>query len=119
MINSQLLFGVAAGLLAVSFVAGSAKPAAAQAADAEERCTGDVMRLCSEFVPDADSIVVCLKAKRSQLEPSCLSALSPAPAVVLASHVSPRKTAGKARGPLVLVPTVPSSGIRHRATAAR
>jgi len=76
--RSRLLFGVAAGLLAMSFVAGSAKPASAQAADAEERCTGDVMRLCSEFVPDADRIVKCLKVKRRQLSPSCLSALQPA-----------------------------------------
>jgi len=37
------------------------------------------MRLCSEFVPDADAIVVCLKAKRLQLTSSCLNALSPAP----------------------------------------
>ena len=54
-----------------------ATPAAAQAPDAADRCTPDVMRLCSEFVPDADSIVKCLKAKRRQLSPSCLSALQP------------------------------------------
>jgi hypothetical protein len=35
------------------------------------------MRLCSEFIPDADRIVGCLKAKRRQLTPSCLSALQP------------------------------------------
>jgi len=35
-----------------------------------------VMRFCSEFVPDADRIVGCLKAKRRQLSPSCLSALT-------------------------------------------
>jgi hypothetical protein len=51
-------------------------PPAAQAADAADRCTPDVMRLCSEFVPDADQIVVCLKAKRRQLTPTCLSALT-------------------------------------------
>src|SRR6187431_920701 len=62
--GSRLLFGIGVALLAMSFVAGYAKPAGAQSADAEARCTGDVMRLCSEFVPDADSIVVCLKAKR-------------------------------------------------------
>lgn len=53
-------------------------PASAQAPDAADRCTPDVMRLCSEFVPDADRIVVCLKAKRRQLSPSCLGALQPA-----------------------------------------
>ena len=103
----------------MSFVAGGAKHAAAQAADAEARCTGDVMRLCSEFVPDADSIVLCLKAKRSQLEPSCLGALLPVPPAALALQVAPKKTAAKARPPLVLVPTARSTSIRHRATAAR
>jgi hypothetical protein len=51
-------------------------PASAQSSDAADRCTGDVMRLCSEFVPDPDRIVACLKAKRRQLSPSCLSALT-------------------------------------------
>ena len=40
-------------------------------------CTPDVMRLCSEFVPDADRIVKCLKVKRRQLSPSCATALQP------------------------------------------
>jgi hypothetical protein len=35
------------------------------------------MRLCSEFVPDADRIVRCLKVKRRQLSPSCATALQP------------------------------------------
>jgi hypothetical protein len=54
-----------------------AAPASAQAPDAADRCTPDVMRLCSEFVPDADRIVQCLKVKRKQLSPSCASALQP------------------------------------------
>jgi len=119
MISSRMLFGVAAGLLAMSLVAGSARPAAAQAADAEERCTGDVMRLCSEFVPDRDSIVACLKVKRSQLSSSCLTALLPAPPPALASQVSPRKSAGKAGAPLALVPTAYTTGAHPRATASR
>jgi hypothetical protein len=65
---SRLLCGIAAGSLVVLATV-TGKPAAAQSADAQERCTEDVMRLCSEFVPDADSIVVCLKAKRLQLNP--------------------------------------------------
>jgi hypothetical protein len=63
-----------AGLLTVLIAASS--PAAAQAPDAAERCTPDVMRLCSEFVPDPDNIVACLKAKRRQLSATCLSALT-------------------------------------------
>jgi hypothetical protein len=73
---SGAIFGTVAGALAVLFVAGST-PAAAQASDAAERCTPDVMRLCSEFVPDADRIVRCLKIKRRQLSPSCATALQP------------------------------------------
>jgi hypothetical protein len=77
---SGALLGATAGALAVLFVTlvvlGST-PASAQAPDAAERCTPDVMRLCSEFVPDADRIVKCLKVKRRQLSPSCSSALQP------------------------------------------
>jgi hypothetical protein len=64
----------AAGLLAVTFVAAS-KPAAAQSADAANLCTPDVMRLCSEFIPDEGRIVSCLKAKRRQLSAGCSNAL--------------------------------------------
>ena len=73
---SGALLSAAAGTLAVLLVAGST-PAAAQASDAADRCTPDVMRLCSEFVPDADRIVKCLKVKQRQLSPSCRSALQP------------------------------------------
>jgi hypothetical protein len=65
--------GLAVGLL----VTASVTPASAQAANAADLCTPDVMRLCSEFVPDADQIVVCLKIKRRQLSAECLGALSP------------------------------------------
>jgi hypothetical protein len=129
--RSRLWLSVAVGLLAMSLVAGGAKPAAAQAADAEARCTGDVMRLCSEFVPDADAIVACLKVKRSQLTSSCLNALLPQPTAPVASQTSPKqvsskqvssrqalpkqaspkrvsskKTTGKPGAPLVLVPNL-------------
>jgi hypothetical protein len=75
--RSRSLLCAAAALLVATIAAGGTKTAAAQSADAADLCTPDVMRLCSEFVPDADRIVVCLKAKRRQLSPRCLSALSP------------------------------------------
>ena len=56
-------------------MAGS-KPAAAQSADAASLCTPDVMRLCSEFIPDEGRIVACLKVKRRQLSAGCSNALS-------------------------------------------
>ena len=76
-IQVRPLLGATAGLLTMLLiVGGSVSPAAAQASDAADKCTGDVMRLCSEFVPDADRIVVCLKAKRRQLSSACLGALT-------------------------------------------
>ena len=76
-IQSRSLLCAMAGMLTILMVAGATRPAAAQASDAADRCTPDVMRLCSEFIPDADRIVKCLKAKRRQLTPSCLTALQP------------------------------------------
>ena len=75
--QSRSLLCAVAGVLTILVVAASTKPAAAQASDAADRCTPDVMRLCNEFVPDADRITACLKSKRKQLTPSCLSALQP------------------------------------------
>jgi hypothetical protein len=115
---SRLFCGIAAGSL-VMLVAFGGKPATAQSADAQERCTEDVMRLCSEFVPDADSIVVCLKAKRLQLTSSCLNALSPAPLQPLASQVSPTKNPQTARRTVSPVDAARSTRIQHQAAAAR
>lgn len=69
--------GAATGLAVILLMTADATPASAQAANAADLCTPDVMRLCNEFVPDADRIVVCLKIKRRQLSPECLAALSP------------------------------------------
>jgi hypothetical protein len=71
------LLCVTAGLLTMLAVTAGSTPALAQAADAADKCTPDVMRLCSEHIPDADRIVACLKAKRRQLSAPCLSALTP------------------------------------------
>jgi hypothetical protein len=67
----------ATGLTVGLLVTAGVTPASAQAANAADLCTPDVMRLCSEFVPDADRIVICLKIKRRQLSAECLDALSP------------------------------------------
>ena len=76
-VPSRLSLCALAAVLTVLMAAGGAKPAIAQASDAAERCTPDVMRLCSEFVPDADRIAACLKAKRRQLSHACATALQP------------------------------------------
>ena len=42
---------------------------------AEERsaCTGDVFRLCSSEIPNADRIIACLKSKKANLSAGCRS----------------------------------------------
>ena len=34
-------------------------------------CTGDALRLCSNYIPDEDQIEACLNAKRAELSPGC------------------------------------------------
>ena len=68
--------GCAVGLAAALFVMAGATPAAAQD-KAAELCTPDVMRLCNEFVPDADKITACMQKKRRQLSPECRAVFKP------------------------------------------
>lgn len=86
---------VAAAALALLFAAAATQPAAAQPADAASLCTPDVMRLCNEFIPDRDRIVVCLKAKRSQLSPGCRGVMSPTRSTVTADHAASPKAKRK------------------------
>jgi hypothetical protein len=58
-----------AGLLLSLLVASA--PAAAQGMSAEQACTPDVFRLCSEHIPDRGRITACLHAKRRALGPDC------------------------------------------------
>lgn len=51
--------------------------AAAQASDeARQACTGDAMRLCSDFVPDVPKITACMTRKRAQLSRECRVAMA-------------------------------------------
>src|SRR5271156_6574522 len=34
-------------------------------------CTPDVLRLCSEFIPNADEITICLREKNAELSDAC------------------------------------------------
>jgi hypothetical protein len=47
--------------------------------DAREACTPDAMRLCSEFIPDAEKVKTCMLAKRAQLSEACRTAMSGGP----------------------------------------
>jgi hypothetical protein len=49
-------------------------PAIAQeqgTADERQACEPDVNRLCSQFIPDRDKIILCLNQKVRELSPSC------------------------------------------------
>jgi hypothetical protein len=37
----------------------------------QQACTPDVMRLCSDSVPDVDRIVACMRRNRSHLSAAC------------------------------------------------
>jgi hypothetical protein len=51
--------------------------AAAQASDeARQACTGDAMRLCSDFIPDVPKITACMMRKRAQLSAECRLAMA-------------------------------------------
>jgi len=34
-------------------------------------CTPDVLRLCSEFIPNAEEITICLREKNAELSDAC------------------------------------------------
>jgi hypothetical protein len=40
-------------------------------ADERKACEPDVTRLCSQFIPDRDKIILCLNQKVRELNPSC------------------------------------------------
>ena len=72
------LLGTVAGLFIVSLaIATGMTPAKAQSANAEQLCTPDVMRLCSEFIPSRGPITSCLIRKMRQLSPGCRTVMSP------------------------------------------
>lgn len=45
-------------------------------AEARQACTPEAMRLCSEFVPDANRVKACMMRKRSQLSQPCRVAMA-------------------------------------------
>ena len=45
----------------------------------QQRCQGDAMRLCGEFIPDVDRITACMIAKKSQLSEGCRAVFNSEP----------------------------------------
>ena len=60
-----------AGLLLAG--AGSAS---AQSDEVRQACTGDAMRLCSDFVPDVPKITICMKRNYRALSLECRQAMA-------------------------------------------
>lgn len=70
-----------AGLIAVAAVA-CVEPVFAQGTDRErEACTPDAMRLCGQFIPDADRVEVCLRNAGPRLSTACYAVFNPPRAV--------------------------------------
>jgi hypothetical protein len=38
----------------------------------QQACGPDVVRLCSDMLPDVSRILGCMKSKRSQVSPACM-----------------------------------------------
>jgi hypothetical protein len=63
-------------LASVLMLAPVAAPAQEQGtADERQACEPDVNRLCSQFIPDRDKIILCLNQKVRELNPSCRSVI--------------------------------------------
>ncbi len=56
---------------AIPAIALSASPGLAFSSEAQQMCTGDAMRLCSNEVPDIPRITACMHRKRAQVSPGC------------------------------------------------
>ncbi len=56
---------------AVSFSALSTTQSLAFSAEAQQMCTGDAFRLCSDEIPNIPKITACMMKKRSSLSTGC------------------------------------------------
>lgn len=58
-------------ILATTIVACFSTAAVAQEADEQEACTGDVLALCSDAIPDRGRITICLRKHWSEVSHDC------------------------------------------------
>jgi hypothetical protein len=62
--------------LALLLVTVSSVPSFSQGTAAQRMaCTPDALRLCSEFIPNADQITICLRGKNTDLSEACRAAI--------------------------------------------
>ena len=57
--------------IAVSAVALAPSSGMAFSSEAQQMCTGDAMRLCSNEIPDIPRVAACMQRKRAQISPGC------------------------------------------------
>ena len=63
---------VFAATLAISALASAARVEAFEiTAEQREACMGDALRLCGSEIPDVDRVLVCMRAKKSQVSARC------------------------------------------------
>lgn len=77
--------------IAITIAPGFAAPTWSQeTAQQREACTPDVMRLCSEFIPDRDRITACLVSRQKELSNACATVFNPPRST--ASKIEPKTT---------------------------
>ena len=71
--NTRPLVRLALSLVMAVSAAISATEALAFEITAEQReaCMGDALRLCGSEIPDVDRVLVCMRAKKSQVSAHC------------------------------------------------
>jgi hypothetical protein len=62
-------------VIAVSFSAVSATSSFAFSAEAQQMCTGDAFKLCSDEIPNISKITACMMKKRASLSTGCRSVM--------------------------------------------
>jgi hypothetical protein len=62
--------------LPAGFLVAGADNAGAQSDEVRQACTGDAMRLCSDFVPDVPKITICMKRNYRALSLECREAMA-------------------------------------------
>ena len=64
----RLAFAFAIAIPAIGL---STSPGLAFSSEAQQMCTGDAMRLCSNEIPDVPRITACMHRKRAQISSGC------------------------------------------------
>ena len=57
--------------IAIPAIALSSSSGLAFSSEAQQMCTGDAMRLCSNEIPDIPRVAACMHRKRAQISPGC------------------------------------------------